>query len=102
MVPLDTVSTVYHPSIFMNNQEKLTILKISGLCILILASENHSKNTYFDQQSSLSLMYTLLFRHFDSLKRPSSLVQMKASFLRYLVFFHAWKATIFHLQIFLL
>ena len=54
------------PSIFMNNQEKLTILKISSLCILILASENHSKNTYFDQQSSLSLMYTLLFRRFDS------------------------------------
>ena len=54
------------PSILMNNQEKLTILKISSLCILILASENHSRNTYFDQQSSLSLMYTLLFRHFDS------------------------------------
>ena len=34
-------------------------------------------------------MYTLLFRHFDSSQEAkfSDLVQMKASFLRYLVFF---------------
>ena len=39
---------------------------------------------------------------FDTLiffKRPCSLVQMKAPFLRYLFFFHSWKATILHSQI---
>ena len=64
MVPLDTVSTVYH-SIYIHEQPRKVNNSKNVKSLHFDPGKLEPLKTHFDQQSSLSSMYMLLFRHFD-------------------------------------